>query len=126
MRNFAKGEIVVDYHAIPISKAESKLMMHAPANDRRSDYLFSLPGGIFLDGSSEFCTCHPQTRLIGRLLNFSHKNDPTCNIRPQYFEFRHNHMKTFKTVLFVASRDILILEELTFDYNDAEGCSDFL
>ena len=112
-----KGEILGDYHAKNISSAEANAIMTAPQDDRRSDYLFSIPGGQHLDGSSDTCTCHPQSVLLGRLLNYATKGTPACNAVPRYFQVIANK-KLFKTVLFVAARDIYFLEEIRFDYGD--------
>ncbi len=104
IRKFAQNEIVVDYHAEFVSRAKSVTILSAETeDDHRSDNLFCLPGGIFLDGSAETCECHPQTRLMGRLLNFARKESAECNARPEYFEVRA-YGKLFRTV---AERDMI-------------------
>lgn len=119
MRKFEKDEIVLNYHAEIISKDTHDMMMEtSDDDDRRSDYIFAMPGGVFLDGSSENCNCHPHARIMGRLVNFAQKTTPECNLTPRYFEFRDQNREIFKTVLFVAARDIEIFQELMFDYGD--------
>jgi hypothetical protein len=118
MRPFLKGEIIVDYHAREISRIEMETIMDASDDDdRRSDYIFCGPNSLFWDGSAESCHCHPQNRLIGRLINFAPKSSPECNAKPQFFQFMA-YNKLFNTILLVAARDIDMLEEIRFDYGD--------
>ncbi len=88
-------------------------MFSTEESDRRSDYVFFGPYGLCIDGSTERCPCHPQTRILGRLLNFARKESVECNVVPRYF----SHDKS-QQILFVARRDIQPLEELRFDYGD--------
>lgn len=114
-QNFQKNDIIVDYHARVISKDTMKQIL----NDDRSRYLFCSPGGLFWDGSSESCICHPQSRLLGRLANFADaKNTMVCNVKPQLFEFKPLKSPVFRTILLVATRDIEPFEEIRFDYGD--------
>lgn len=114
-KNFTKNEIVVDYHARPISSDEATAIEDDP-EDARFSYLFCGPNGLFWDGSAEFCECHPQSRLLGRLANFAQKGSKECNMIPQLFQFKTD--KLFQTIILVATREILIEEELRFDYGD--------
>ncbi len=126
IRKFAKNKIVVEYHAKFVSRADSVTILSAETeDDRRSDYDFCLPGGIFLDGSAETCECHPQTHLMGRLLNFAWKESAECNARPDYFEVRA-YCKLVRTVVFVAKRDIEVLKEIRFYYGDKSCLEIFL
>jgi hypothetical protein len=96
---------------------EAKAILDAADDqDRRSDYLFCAPGGLFWDGSAETCDCHPETRKFGRLLNFASADSRECNAKPQLFQ-----LPQFTCVLIVATRDIEPLEEIRFDYGD-EKC----
>ncbi len=113
-REFGKGDIILDYHArqIPEHEGES-LLISEDDSDRRSDYIFFGPRGFCLDGSAECCPCHPQTRTLGRLMNYVEKSTPECYVVPGYFAYNKA-----RKILFVASRDIQPLEELRFDYGD--------
>jgi hypothetical protein len=75
-RNFAKNEILIDYHARLITKEEKDEI----AATERSSYLFCGPNGLFWDGSAEACVCHPQSRLLGRLVNFAATGTGYCRI----------------------------------------------
>ncbi len=55
---------------------------------------------------------------MGRLFNFAEKGTPECNAHPEYFEI-HANGEHFKTVIFVADREIQMLEEIRFDYGDS-------
>ena len=107
----------MDYHGETIRSKDGDSLLLAPKSDRRSDYLFDIPGGLSLDSSNESCQCHPNTRILGRLLNFAPKGSHACNVRAEYFEYKGIN-GLFKTVLFVAVRDINALEELLFEYGD--------
>lgn len=122
VQHFAKGQILADYHARAISRGDAESILRSlDEQDRRSDYIFCAPGlGLYLDGSQETCHCHPQNRIMGRLLNFAPRSSDECNVKTEYFEHFTNG-KLFKTLLFVALRDICPSEELRFDYGD-ENC----
>lgn len=115
-KTFQKNEIIVDYHARPISKCEAK-DIEDDDDDKRYNYLFCGPNGLFWDGSGEYCICHPQTRLLGRLANFAQKGSVECNAKPQFVEFNYNK-KVSHVIILVATRDIQVLEEIRFDYGD--------
>jgi hypothetical protein len=118
-----KNDIVCDYHGRLISKETSnKIYNSVCPSDRRSDYLMTLPfnGGIYYAAHEEFCPCHPKMRTIGRLLNFASKTGPSahqCNLKLRFYDFLELDGAP-KGCLFVASRDILPLEELRYDYGD--------
>ena len=114
-RRFLKNDILVDYHARVITQNEKEDIM--TADDSRMNYLFCAPGLVW-DGSAEWCSCHPQSRLLGRLVNFAKKSTVECNARPQLFEFKHSKSSVFNAIILVATRDIEPLEELRFDYGD--------
>ena len=114
-RDFAKNEILIDYHARQISKDEKEEI----AASERSNYLFCAPNGLFWDGSAEVCVCHPQSRILGRLVNFAASGTWNCNAKPQLFEFKpQKPASVFHAVILVAARDIAVSEEIRFDYGD--------
>ena len=112
-RRFNKHEVLLDYHAKQVSRAETNEI-------EDTSYLFCASNGLFWDGSAEFCECHPQSRLLGRLANFAAKNTPECNATPQLFSInsRSRKQKPFYAIVLVASRQIEPLEEIRFDYGD--------
>jgi hypothetical protein len=120
-RHFVEGEILVDYHAPPIPLATEQEMMSASPSDRRSDYLFAGPGGLRLDGSSESCACHPETRIIGRLINFAARSTSECNAKPAFFKWVQGRDKLLvkSSIILVATRSISPLEEIRYDYGDS-------
>lgn len=113
-RAFEANEILVDYHARLISKTE----MEEIQTDSRVNYLFCGPSGLFWDGSAESCVCHPQSRVLGRLVNFAKIHTFQCNAKPQLFQFQPPKCTVFNTIILVATRDIKPLEEVRFDYGD--------
>ena len=114
-RNFSKNEILIDYHARQITKEEQEEI----AASERSNYLFCGPNGLFWDGSAEVCVCHPQSRILGRLVNFAASGTLECNVKPQLFQFKPpKPAAVFHAVILVAARDIAVAEELRFDYGD--------
>ncbi len=115
-RKFASGEIIVDYHGKKITKVEAQAIRNTnDSNDRRSDYMFEFPNHqLFYDGSTEMCECHPHTRTMGRLINYAAKGEKSCNVTARYF-----NQKNVQTIIFVASRDIPVFEELMYDYSDS-------
>lgn len=121
---FEKGQILLNYHGRKISLDEGRKFLISPnPNDRRSDYVFFGPWGFCVDGSAERCPCHPNVRTMGRLLNWAKKGTLECNMTPRYFASERRNEQPFEAILFVASRDILPMEELRFDYGDKD-CRD--
>ena len=113
-KRFHQHEVLLDYHAKLISRGEANEI-------EDTSYLFCAPKyDLFWDGSAEFCECHPQSRLLGRLANFAAKNTPECNATPQLFSInsRSRKQKPFYAIVLVASRQIEPLEEIRFDYGD--------
>ena len=125
-RYFSKGEILADYHAPQIGLVEAnKMTNNVDDADRRSDYTFAVPSnGLYFDGSKETCSCHPGMRTIGRLLNYATISIAACNVKPEFFQI-YKDRRVFKSIIFVATRDILPLEEIRFDYGDDECVSMF-
>jgi hypothetical protein len=116
-KGFQKHEVLLDYHGKKISRAEAN-EIDEDIDDHRSSYLFCGPDGLFWDGSAEFCECHPQSRLLGRLANFAAKYTYECNAMPQLFACATYNSKPFHAIVLVATREIEPLEEIRFDYGD--------
>ena len=62
---------------------------------------------FYLDGTDEHCSCHPTTKLKGRLINHSQNG----NLKPVL-----NFLDGKPVLLLVATPDIEDREEVTFDY----------
>ena len=109
-----------------ITRSEADVMEKTEdENDRRSDYVFAVPGhALTFDGSSEICDCHPGTRTVGRLLNYAYRLSPGCNVHPEFFQFKAQN-NVFRALLFVANREIDVQEELRFDYGDERSLAMF-
>jgi hypothetical protein len=114
-KNFFKNEIICDYHARMVSQEE----MEEIAVTERVNYMFCGPNGLFWDGSAESCSCHPNSRLLGRLVNFAAQGTLECNVKPHFFQFKPlKPAQVFHAIIFVATRDIALSEELRYDYGD--------
>lgn len=110
----AKFDIVCDYHTpIILSQAQLDGMVE---KDEPTEYVFQC-GNLILDATSENCECHPGMRTFGRLLNFQRIGTNACNLIPKKMRLP---MSTNDAIFFVANRDIEVLEELCWDYNDPE------
>ncbi len=104
-----------EYHAPLITPEMAKSIVDSiDPNDLRSNYLFCIPDrNMYLDGSLENCVCHPQTRLLGRLINWAEQGSHSCNLYPRAYGTGSEQV-----ILFVATREILLFEELAYDYGD--------
>ncbi len=120
---FRQGDVVCDYHAPEITKEiADSYSRESDETVRKSDYLMHVrcDGGFFLDGHNESCTCHPGMRTVGRLINWAESGTIDCNIKFIFYKFSDLNRRG---VLFVATRDLIALEELKYDYGD-RTCKD--
>ncbi|XP_016300190.1 N-lysine methyltransferase KMT5A-like [Sinocyclocheilus anshuiensis] len=110
-RRFEQGEVVCEYHGRLVSREEG-LAIHASSPDMNPGHLLFYKNkrneAMCIDAHEESCQCHPLSIIYGRLINHSSKR---ANIRPRLFI--HNDRDV---ILFITLRDILVNEELRYDY----------
>lgn len=103
---FNKGDVVCDYHGTCITKAAG--------NQRRQS------GSLFFyrdechraDGTASPCACHLHKDSYRRHMNHCQRNP---NVKPQRFTMNFPAGPR-ESVLFIALRDIVVGEELLWDY----------
>lgn len=111
---FSRGDIVCDYHGKLISEAEGKMMMEQHTGGMGYLLFFKAKGGVpmCIDAQTFPCECHPQKDTYGRRMNHSQKQS---NIKPVRFCLNFSDGPR-ETVLFLATKDIKVSEELLWDY----------
>lgn len=112
---FSKGDVICDYHGKLLSEPEGKKRMEA-LEEGAMCYLFFFKGRfgtkLCLDAQTFPCECHPAKDTFGRRMNHSCK---AFNVKPVVF--RLNLPDGAKdSVLFLATRDIAVNDELCWDY----------
>ncbi|CAB1340595.1 unnamed protein product [Coregonus sp. 'balchen'] len=114
-RKFAKGEVVCDYHGLPLSGKQGKELLAATDEDEMG-YLYFYKDvsekTCCIDAKTVPCPCHPEKDTIGRRINHSRKRS---NIKGQLQQLEEDG-KVWNVILFIAQRDIPVQEELLFDY----------
>ncbi|XP_041715403.2 N-lysine methyltransferase KMT5A-like [Coregonus clupeaformis] len=114
-RTFAKGEVICDYHGLPISGKQGKKLLAATDEDEMGYlYFYKDVSGktCCIDAKTVPCPCHPEMDTIGRRINHSRKRR---NIKGQLQQFEEDG-EVWNVILFIAKRDIPVQEELLFDY----------
>ena len=117
-KNFAKAEVVADYHGNIISRAEGEKKLKDEKEGMSYCYFFKGFGDItYCLDASEPCPCHPDKDTYGRRFNHSRKKP---NLKAERVTFKGPNGPK-EILLFKALRDILVGEELFFDYNVRRG-----
>ncbi|XP_041730366.2 N-lysine methyltransferase KMT5A-like [Coregonus clupeaformis] len=114
-RKFAEGEVVCDYHGLPLSEKQGKELLAATDEDEMGYlYFYRDVSGktCCIDAKTVPCPCHPEKDTIGRRINHSRKRS---NIKGQLQQLEEDG-KVWNVILFIAQRDIPVQEELLFDY----------
>ncbi|XP_064818766.1 uncharacterized protein LOC135536344 [Oncorhynchus masou masou] len=114
-RPFAKGEVVCDFHGLPLSGKQGKELLEATENDETGFlYFYKDSSGktYCIDAKTVPCPCHPEMDTIGRRINHSRKSS---NIKSQLQQLEEDG-KVWNIILFIALRDIQEQQELLFDY----------
>ncbi len=109
-RPFQKREVVCEYHGQLVSREDG--MAIASTGGVCAGHLFFYKNkkkeAMCIDAHEDSCQCHPMSFNYGRLIRHSSKR---ANIRPRLFVLDDRDV-----ILFIASQDILIEEELLYDY----------
>lgn len=112
---FSRGDVICDYHGKVISAAEGREKMEKLEVGAMC-YLFFIKGRLgtklCIDSQTFPCECHPGKDTFGRRMNHSAKN---FNVKPVVFQLSFPDGPQ-DTVLFLATRDIGVDEELRWDY----------
>ena len=112
---FSKGEVVCDYHGRIIPASEGKTLMD-DLEEGVMCYLFFFKGkdggSLCIDAQTFPCQCHPLKDTFGRRMNHSRKQ---FNVKPVHCQLQSPDGPR-DTVIFLASRDIKVSEELLWDY----------
>nr|XP_046192103.1 uncharacterized protein LOC124020853 isoform X3 [Oncorhynchus gorbuscha] len=114
-RPFAKGEVVCDYHGLPLSGKQGKELLEATENDEMGFlYFYKDSSGktYCIDAKTVPCPCHPEMDTVGRRINHSRKRS---NIKSQLQQLEEDG-NVWNIILFIALRDIQVQQELLFDY----------
>ncbi len=109
-RPFQKGEVVCEYHGQLVSREDGVAI--ASTGGVCAGHLFFYKNkkkeAMCVDAHEDSCQCHPMSFNYGRLIRHSSKR---ANIRPRLFVLDDRDV-----ILFIATQDILIDEELLYDY----------
>ncbi|XP_055038962.2 uncharacterized protein [Misgurnus anguillicaudatus] len=114
-RFFQAGEVVCDYHGRVVTAKEG-LQIHHNTSEEETGFMFfyenSKDQHMCIDAHSAYCECHPDKETFGRLINHSRKR---ANLQPRSYTVESDG-KERDVILFIASRNIDVNEELLFDY----------
>ncbi|XP_019900200.1 uncharacterized protein LOC109615411 [Esox lucius] len=115
-RTFRKGEVVCDYHGIPISFKEGKtLLKNTQGNAMGCLYFYKNSKGVncCMDGQTIPCPCHPEKETFGRRINHSRRHP---NLKSVLKTLTIDGIKK-DFIFFMAKTDIKCDQEVTFDYS---------
>ncbi|KAK2863559.1 hypothetical protein Q5P01_003092 [Channa striata] len=113
---FSKGSVICDYHGMLITAEEGRQMQESRGIEMGHLYFFSSGGRkLCIDAHTFPCECHPDGDTTGRKMKRSGKNP---NVQPIHCRMLFPEGEK-DTVLLVAAKDIVVNEELCFDYKDS-------
>ncbi|XP_065151081.2 uncharacterized protein [Paramisgurnus dabryanus] len=114
-RCFQAGEVVCDYHGRVVTAKEGQ-QIHRNTSEDETGYMFfyenSKDQNMCIDAHLAFCECHQDKETFGRLINHSRKR---ANLWPRVYTVESDGEER-DVILFIASRNIDVSEELLFDY----------
>lgn len=113
-RPFSKGEVVCDYHGVVVSREQGLAIHQSTEGKENGHMLFYTSRGVrkCIDAHLDRCVCHPEKPTYGRHINHSRKRS---NVRPRVCKIQHDGQEQ-DIILFFATRDIKVSEELLFDH----------
>lgn len=110
-RRFQAGEVVCDYHGRVITAKEGH-SIHQSTSEEETGYMFFFKNQrgqpMCIDAHATVCECHPERETVGRFINHSQSN---ANLKPRSYVVDGRDV-----ILFLATRDIEVNEELLFHY----------
>lgn len=113
-RDFQQGEVVCDYHGNVVTVKEDE-SIHTTSSVEETGYMFFYNKKgltMCIDAHQEHCDCHPEKQTVGRLINHSRKHP---NLKPRLYTITDEGVDK-DVILFFASRDIRVDQELLFDH----------
>ncbi|XP_034551746.1 uncharacterized protein LOC117821512 [Notolabrus celidotus] len=114
-RIFQTGEVVCDYHGRVITAKEGE-DIDMNTSEEGTGYMFFYRNTkgqpMCIDAHSALCECHPERETVGRFINHS---KAAANLRPRLYTVVTDGEEK-DVILFLATRDIEVNEELLFDY----------
>lgn len=114
-RRFQMGEVVCDYHGRVITAKEGQ-GIHQSTSEEETGYMFFYTNNqgqkMCIDAHSARCQCHPDIETVGRFINHSRAH---ANLKPRLYAGEDSDV-----ILFIATRDIDVNEELLFHYGVAK------
>uniref|UniRef100_A0A3B4WIY4 SET domain-containing protein n=1 Tax=Seriola lalandi dorsalis TaxID=1841481 RepID=A0A3B4WIY4_SERLL len=100
-----KGLLVTEGHEV-----------HKNTSPEETGYMFFYTNQrgqpMCIDAHSATCECHPERQTVGRFINHSRAK---ANLRPRFYSVEEKEV-----ILFLATRNIEVKEELLFDYGVAK------
>ncbi|CAK6983379.1 hypothetical protein F2P81_025524, partial [Scomber scombrus] len=108
-KHFEVGSIVCDYHGKLITKAEGNKMMESTEGEKGFLFFFN---DLCIDAQTFPCECHPSQDTAGRKMNHSKKR---FNVKPLHCKMKFPEGER-DIILFQATKDIAINDELLFDH----------
>lgn len=112
---FQVGDVVCDYHGELVTEAEGRQRQsQVPDGTDMYFFYFKSHNGtkMCLDAQKFPCFCHPDIDTFGRRINHSGKN---FNVKPVRFALPFSGGLR-DIMIFVATRNVTVKEELTWDY----------
>ncbi|XP_028444184.1 uncharacterized protein LOC114562117 [Perca flavescens] len=112
---FQAGDVVCDYHGELVTEAEGRQRQsHVPDGTDMYFFYFRSHSGarMCLDAQKFPCPCHPSIDTFGRRMNHSNKN---FNVKPVRLALPFSGGLR-DSMIFVATRNVTVKEELTWDY----------
>ncbi|MEQ2172775.1 hypothetical protein GOODEAATRI_024867 [Goodea atripinnis] len=109
---FPKGSILCDYHGKVVDAAEGTRVMESLKPGEASYIYFFRKGAqdLCVNSQSDPCECHPSLATFGRMINHSAKS---FNVKGIVCDLQGHALPV---LLFKATRDIKVGEEVYFDY----------
>uniref|UniRef100_A0A8C5GYJ3 SET domain-containing protein n=1 Tax=Gouania willdenowi TaxID=441366 RepID=A0A8C5GYJ3_GOUWI len=114
-RRFQVGEVICDYHGRAITAKEGK-DIHMNTSEEETGYMFFYKDKtgrcMCMDAHAQYCECHPEMQTVGRHINHAGEG---ANLKTRLYTVDIDGEEK-DVILFIASKNIEVNEELSFDY----------
>lgn len=116
VRDFAKGEILCDYHGKEKSKKKGLRKLERADKPANLFFFTDVDGKErCIDATADECRCHPDQKTLGRKITHSSK---VYNVRPVLCRMLLDDVtrKETNVILFQATKNIKPSEKLLFNF----------